>query len=120
MFKPAVLKIVSYIALVCCLLGVLLTILELNITGKFTFYLIMLSWILLLYSSFLSIKLSSYELYEEDVKKLGYNVYGILILFILFLLLHISMGILPAGFIALRLHNQKKGMDAWMSEKNEV
>ncbi|MBD1365252.1 hypothetical protein IDJ77_15660 [Mucilaginibacter sp. ZT4R22] len=120
MFKPSTLKTVSYIALVCCSLGVLFAILIAVIEPAFRSYISILSWSLLVYSSWLATKLSGYELYEEDLKSLGYYVYGILILFVLYLVVNLSLGILPAIFLAVKLHNQKTGFDSWMKEKEEV
>jgi hypothetical protein len=120
MFKPSTLKIVSYIALVCSVLGVLLAIAERAAVNSWTIYLTMISWGLLIYSSYLGTKLSTYELYDEDRKKLGYYIYGILVLFVLFLLFNLSLGILAAIFLAISLHNQKTGFDKWMKEKKST
>jgi len=74
---------------------------------------------LLTYSSWLGTKLSGYELYDEDMKKLGYYIYGILVLFVLYLVVNLSLGVLPAIFLAISLHNQKSGSDSWMKENKE-
>jgi ABC-type phosphate transport system permease subunit len=120
MLKPSTLKTVSYIALVCCSLGVLFAILIALAQPDFRSYLSILSWALLIYSSWLATRLSGYELYDEDLKSLGYYIYGILILFVLYLVVNISLGILPAIFLAVKLHNQKTGFDSWMREKAEI
>ncbi|MFD0767098.1 hypothetical protein ACFQZI_19730 [Mucilaginibacter lutimaris] len=117
MFKPSTLKIASYISLVCCLLGVLLLLFTLTYNNGYQIYLMLISWALLLYCSFLGIKLSGYELYDEDRKRLGYCLYGVMLLFVLFILFNFSLGLLPAIFITITLHNQKKGFDTWMKEK---
>jgi len=95
----------------------ILSLLALTIQNDFRVYLAILSWAMLLYSSFLGIKLSGYELYDEDRKRLGYCLYGIVILFFLFIFFNFSLGALPAIFIAITLHNQKRGFDTWMKEK---
>lgn len=120
MFKPSTLKTVSYIALVCCSLGVLFAILVSLAAPDYRSYLSILSWALLIYSSWLAVRLSGYELYEEDRKSLGYYVYGIVILFLLYLAVNISLGILPAIFLAIKLHTQKTGLDSWMREQEEL
>ena len=120
MFKPATLKIVSLIALVCCSLGILFSIIIAITSPGMRTYLSVLSWVLLAYSSWLGTKLSGYELYEEDLKRLGYYVYGILVLFVLYLFINLSLGILPAIFLAISLHNQKRGFDNWMRENREL
>jgi hypothetical protein len=79
-------------------------------------YIMAISWALLLYSSYLGIKLSKYELYDEDFKRLGISVYGIIVLFILFSFFNIGLGIIPACYITFRLHMQKSGMDTWAKE----
>ncbi|HMG10496.1 MAG TPA: hypothetical protein VK609_18420 [Mucilaginibacter sp.] len=119
MFKPSILKTIAYIALVCCALGILFTIFEATVYHSWRSYLNIISWALLLYSSFLATRLSTYDLYEEDMKKLGLYIYGILVLFVLFLILNLSLGILPAIFLAIGLHNQKTGFDSWMKESKE-
>ncbi|MES2060910.1 MAG: hypothetical protein V4456_03265 [Bacteroidota bacterium] len=117
MFKPKTLKTASYIALICCILGIIILLFNLTIQNNYMLYLMIISWAMLLYSSFLGIKLSGYELYDEDRKRLGWCLYGVMILFVLFVLFNFSLGILPAIFIAITLHNQKKGFDSWMKEK---
>lgn len=118
MFKPSTLKTLSYIALACCSLSLLLAVYTAVAFGQWQMYLSVISWSLLIYSSYLGTKLSTYELYDEDLKKLGYYIYGILLLFVLFLCLNLSLGILAAIFLAITLHNQKTGFDSWMREKN--
>jgi hypothetical protein len=118
MFKPSTLKTVSYIALVCCSLSLLLAIYGAVVVGQWQMYLSIVSWALLIYSSYLGTKLATYELYDEDIKKLGYYIYGILVVFVLFLCFNISLGVLLAIFLAITLHNQKTGFDSWMREKN--
>lgn len=117
MFRPSTLKTISYIALVCSVLGVLIAIVETRIISSWTIYASIISWGLLVYSSYLGTKLATYDLYEEDLKKLGYYVYGILILFVLFLLFNLSLGILVAIFLTIGLHIQKTGLDKWMREQ---
>ena len=117
MFKPSTLKTLSYIALVCCSLGTLLAILIAVFAPGFREFISMLSWSLLIYSSWLATRLSVYDLYDEDRKILGYYVCGILVLFVLYLVISLSLGILPAIFLAVKLHNQKTGLDSWMRDQ---
>ncbi|OOQ59285.1 hypothetical protein [Mucilaginibacter pedocola] len=117
MLKPSTLKTVSYIALVCCVLGVILAILVALVEPDFRAYLSIISWALLIYSSWLATRLSTYDLYDEDRKELGYCVYGILVLFVLYLSVNISLGIIAAVYVTVRLHNQKRGLQAWMEEQ---
>ena len=117
MFKPSVLKAVSYIALVCCAISLLFSLYQAQKHG--IMYVMAVSWAALLYSSYLGTRLAGYDLYEADIKRLGISVYGIVILFLLFSFLNIGIGIIPALYITFRLHMQKSGMDQWVSEQKE-
>lgn len=116
MLKPSLFKTLSYISLVCCILGILVTVYAAALSGHFMFYIIAFSWLLLAYSSYLGTKLAGYELYEEDMRRLGYYIYGTLILFVLFIFINLTIGIVPAAFIAFKLHNQKRILDEWARE----
>jgi hypothetical protein len=119
MLKPSVLKTISYIAMACCLLCTLFEVYEAYVIRTWILYLMTVSWILLAYASYLGTKLATYDLYEEDRKKLGLYIYGILALFVVFLFFNFAIGILPAIFLAIKLHNQKSGFDSWMRENSE-
>jgi len=114
MFKPSTLKTISTIAFVCCTISLAYSLYKAQTHG--VMYIMAISWALLLYSSYLGIKLSKYELYDEDFKRLGISVYGIIVLFILFSFFNIGLGIIPACYITFRLHMQKSGMDTWAKE----
>jgi predicted membrane channel-forming protein YqfA (hemolysin III family) len=116
MFKPQTLKTASYIALVCCILGTIFDLILIASYNQFQSYISLISWALLLYSSYLSIMLTKHDLYEEDFKRMGYYIYGILVLFVLFLIFNLSAGILPAAYIAYTLHIRKRGFDSYMNE----
>ncbi|WP_448699820.1 hypothetical protein ACFGVR_22135 [Mucilaginibacter sp. AW1-3] len=121
MFKPKVIKVAAYVAMVCSFLGIILSLLELKVFGTWNFYLVALTWIFLMYSSYLGIKLSTYaDLYDEDRRKLGLYIFCILALFILFLFVSLAVSVLPALFLAITLHNQKKGLDSWAAEQKNA
>jgi hypothetical protein len=120
MFQPKVIKVLSYIALVCCSIGMILSAFALSVYHNFIMYMGIGIWILLLYSSYLGIKLSTYDLYDEDRKKLAIYILCILVVFILFMCVGFIISVLPALFLAIKLHNQKSGFDTWMKEQKEL
>jgi hypothetical protein len=114
MFKPSTLRIIAIIALVCCAINLAFSLYKAQKFG--TMYIMAISWTLLLYSSYLGLRLAKYDLYDEDFKRLGISLYAIVLLSFLFSFLNIGLGIIPACYLAFRLHLQKSGMDKWISE----
>lgn len=119
MYKPSTLRTVAYVALVCCILGTIISLLAIAYNGSWQLYVCTASWLLLCYSSFLGIRLATYDLYDDDFKRLGYYLYGILVLFVLFLCFSFFLGIFAAFYVAFQLHVQKTNMSSWMKEQAE-
>ena len=115
MFKPKLLKTLSIIAIVICCLGALLG-LVVALTADKMAYLQVLSWALLAYASYCAMKLTGYDIYEEDLTKIGWSIYLLFIVFILFLFIGLSVGPIIAIVITARLHFQKTSIESWMKD----
>ena len=114
MFKRTTLKLLSKIAIGICILGAILSLtIALMDGGTKMAYLPLLSWILLAYASYCAMKLTGYDIYEEDLKSIGWSIYILFVIFILFLLVGISASPIIAFIIAGRLHWQKNTIEEW-------
>lgn len=119
MFKLTTLKLLSKIAIVVCILGIALSMASITLgDGSPTTFLPLLSWGFLLYASYCSLKLTGYEIYEEDLQKIAWGIYILFAIFILFVFVGLFIGPILSFIIAVWLHWQKKGIEDWM-ENNE-
>ena len=83
-------------------------------TGTFAFILGIISWSILLWSGIIATRLcTSYKLYEEQYKKVGYCVYAIIITFVLFLFVGLVLGIVLSIIIIGTLWSLKSNLDDW-------
>jgi hypothetical protein len=117
MFTRKTLKILSIVAIVICGLGVLLGLFVALTLDKMG-YLQVLSWLLLAYASFCAMKLTGYDIYEEDLTKIGWSIYALFVIFILFLFIGLSLGPIIALVITARLHFQKTSIESWMRDNS--
>jgi len=117
MFTRKTLKILSIVAIIICGLGVLLSLFVALTVDKMA-YLQVLSWLILAYASFCAMKLTGYDIYEEDLIKIGWSIYALFVIFILFLFIGLSLGPVLALIIAARLHFQKTGIESWMRDNS--
>jgi len=113
MFKPKTLKILSIIAIIICIICTFLSTIIALMNGGLSF-LAILSWILLAYASYCAMKLTGYDIYEEDLRNIGWSIYILFVVFILFILIGLSVGPIVAIVITARLHFQKKTIEEWM------
>lgn len=117
MFQKQTLKAFSIVAIVLSAIGLLLSILGTFLgegSGSITFGFILgiISWGILLYSGIIATQLcSSYQLYEEQYKKVGYCVYAIIVTFVLFLFVGLVLGIVLSFIIFGTLWALKSNMD---------
>ena len=119
MFQKQTLKAFSIVAIVLSAVGLLLSILGTflgegsgSITLGFIFGII--SWGILLWSSIIATQLcSSYKLYEEQYRKIGYCVYAIIVTFVLFLFVGLVLGIVLSIIIFGTLWSLKSNFDDW-------
>ncbi len=117
MFARKTLKILSIVAIAVCGLGVLLGLLVALTVDKMG-YLQVLSWLLLGYASYCAMKLTGYDIYEEDLTKIGWSIYALFVIFILFLFIGLSLGPIIALVITARLHFQKTSIESWMRDNS--
>lgn len=119
MFQKQTLKVFSIIAIVLCVVGLLISILgaffiEGGASISVSFFLGIISWGMLLWSSIMATQLcSGYQLYEEHYRKIGYCVYAIVVTFILFLWVGLVLGIVLSIIIFGTLWSLKSNMDDW-------
>ena len=82
MFTPRALKIAAILAMALSVIGLLLSLLLVGKSGSFIMGVV--SWSLLLWASYLGFQLSSYKLYADEYKKVGFRIYAIIAAFIAF------------------------------------
>jgi hypothetical protein len=119
MFQKQILKAFSIVAIVLSVIGLLLSILgtflgEGGGSISFAFILGIVSWSILLWSGIIATQLcSSYQLYAEQYKKVGYCVYAIIVTFVLFLFVGLVLGIVLSIIIFGTLWSLKSNLDDW-------
>lgn len=115
MFKPKTLRVLAMIAIgVCCIATLLSLIIALEKTG--IAYISVFSWAVLAYGSYCAMKLTGYDIYESDLRKLGWNIYILFAIFVAFLFVGLSVGPLIALGITWRLHFQKTAQEEWLRD----
>lgn len=115
MFKPKTLKVLAVIAIVIsCIATLLSLIIALEKTGMA--YLSAFSWAVLAYGSYCAMKLTGYDIYESDLKKLGWNICILFAIFVAFLFVGLSVGPLMALAVTWRLHFQKTSQEEWLRD----
>ncbi|KAB7727358.1 hypothetical protein F5984_22300 [Rudanella paleaurantiibacter] len=115
MFKPKTLRALSVVAIIICIFSALLS-LVIAIGESGMAYVAVCSWATLAYASYCAMKLSGYDIYESDLRKLGWSIYILFAIFIAFLFIGLSVGPLIALAITARLHFQKTTLEEWMRE----
>jgi hypothetical protein len=113
MFTPRALKIASILAMVLSVLGLLLSLLLIGKSGSFIMGIA--SWSLLIWASYIGFQLSSYKLYEDEYKKVGFRIYAIIAAFIAFLTFGMIVGLVLAVVLLASLWGLKKNYDEWTS-----
>lgn len=119
MFQKQTLKAFSIVAIVLSAIGLLLSILGTLLgenagSSTLAFILGIISWSILLWSSIIATQLcSSYQLYEEQYRKVGYCVYAIIVTFVLFLFVGLVLGIVLSVIIIGTLWSLKSNLDDW-------
>ncbi len=117
MFTRKTLKIASIVAIIVCILGILLSLLVALTVDKMAF-LQVLSWLILAYASYCAMKLTGYDIYEEDLIKIGWSIYALFVIFVLFLFIGLSLGPIIALVITARLHFQKTSIESWIKDNS--
>lgn len=115
MFKPKTLKVMAVVAIVICILSTLLSLLLAVPKGGMA-YISVISWAILTYASYCAMKLAGYDLYESDMKKLGWSICILFVIFIAFLFVGLSLGPIIALVVTARLHFQRTSLEEWMRD----
>ncbi len=96
-------------------IGLLLSLLMVGKSGSFIMGVV--SWSLLLWASYLGFQLSSYKLYEDEYKKVGFRIYAIIAAFIAFLSFGLIVGMILAVVLLASLWGLKKNYDEWTNSQ---
>lgn len=115
MFTPRALKIAAILAMTLSVIGLLLSLLMVGKSGSFIMGVV--SWSLLLWASYLGFQLSSYKLYEDEYKKVGFRIYAIIAAFIAFLSFGLIVGMILAVVLLASLWGLKKNYDEWTNSQ---
>ena len=115
MFKPSTIKAFSIVAIALSCIGLALSVIGtlLSLQAKFAFFLGIVSWVILLWASYIGFRLCSYKLYEEEYKKVGIRIYLIIVAFILFFIIGIVFGLILSVVLLSTLWGLKRNYDEW-------
>jgi hypothetical protein len=118
MFTKKTVKAFSIVAIILSSVGLLLSVLVTLLLPRspniLVFVLGMVSWAILLWASIIGYKLcSSYNLYEDEYKKVGYRIYAIIIAFILFFFVGLILGLALSVILLSTLWALKRNYDDW-------
>jgi hypothetical protein len=118
MFQKKTVKAFSIVAIVLSSLGILLSIIATLVIhkgfGTLAFIMGIVSWSILLWASIIGYQLcSSYQLYDEEYKKVGIRIYVIIIAFILFFFVGLIAGLAISVILLSTLWALKKNYDEW-------
>ena len=118
MFKQKTVKRFSIVAIVLSIIGLLI-----SIVGSFiltqagysiAFFMGIVSWGLLLWASIIGFQLcNSYNLYEDEYKKVGIRIYLILVAFLLFFFVGLVIGLVLSVALLSTLWALKRNYDDW-------
>lgn len=118
MFKQKTVKVFSIVAIVLSIIGLLLSILGAFFLAQteygIAFFLGIISWVILLWASIIGFKLcSSYKLYDEEFKKVGFRIYFIIVAFVLFFFVGLVIGLALSVILLATLWGLKRNYDEW-------
>lgn len=117
MFQKSTIKAFSVVAIVLSSLGLLACIAgTLLFKGGtvLTFILGMATWGLLLWASIIGCQLTtSYQLYDNEYKKVGIRIYAVIIAFMLFFFVGVIVGLAISVIILATLWGLKRNYDEW-------
>ena len=118
MFQPKIIRAFAIAAITLSAIGLLISIL-LALKGHALLYMGVLSWGLLLWASWIGLKLSSYKLYPEEYKKIAIRIYLIIGAFFLFFFVGLMIGFILSVILLATLWGLKRNYDDW-AEQNVV
>ncbi len=112
MFGRKTLRILASVAMAICIFAALLCLIFAMMTN-WKVLIQAFSWAVLAYASYCAMKLTGYDIYEEDLRKIGWSVYILFAIFVLFLFTGLSAGVILSVAMAIRLHTQKSSIEEW-------
>lgn len=110
MYNSTTIKIFAILCIIVSLFGLLLQIAS-NELGLFGFE--VLKWLLCLYSGYLGFRLSSYKLYDDEIKKVTLRLALSPVIAISLLLIMGMVGLVIAVVYAGYLYSIKSNYDSW-------
>ena len=111
MFKPATLRIFAIIAIILSIFGLIISALAaIKYPGT---ALSIVSWALLTWAAYLGFRLTSYKLYEDEYQKVGIRIYVIILAFVAFMFVGVTVGLVLAVVLLAALWALKKNYDEW-------
>jgi hypothetical protein len=115
MFQQSTVKAFSIVAMVLSAIGLTLgLVLAFRITGNFIIALLSItSWVILLWASYIGYRLSTYKLYEDEYKKVGIRIYLIIVAFLLFFFIGVTIGLILSVVLLGALWALKSNYDDW-------
>lgn len=119
MFQQKTVKSFSIVAIILSALGLLFSILGTffiqGSSATFSFFIGIISWAILLWASVIGYQLcgSSYNLYEDEYKKIGIRIYLIIAAFVLFFFVGLVIGLVLSVILLGTLWGLKSGYDEW-------
>jgi hypothetical protein len=116
MFQPKTIRLFSIAAIVLAIIGLLLSLIliKYSVVGAVAG---IISWGLLTWAAVISYMLCSYKLFEEEYKKVGVVVYGILIASVIFLFIGLVIGGIISIILLARVWSLKRNYDEWPKEE---
>jgi len=112
MYTPSTLRVAAIIAMLLSACGLALSVVAMHYSGMFLLGAI--SWVLLLWASFLGYQLAGYKLYKDEYKKVGLRIYLIIVAFALFLIYGVVAGIVLSVGLLATLWGLKRNYDEWV------
>ena len=127
MFKKTTVKAFSIVAIVLSIIGLLLSVLgsffltKVPAAFNLVFFMGIVSWTILLWASVIGYKLcTSYNLYDDEYKKVGIRIYLVIVAFILFFFVGLVIGLVLAVILLSTLWGLKKNYDEWNSNNPQI
>ncbi|MBD1394536.1 hypothetical protein [Mucilaginibacter glaciei] len=111
MFKPATLLVIAIICLVLSVLGFGYWMYVLYPSKDWRDYFTPVSSLLMALASYQAIKAVRRHQYANNFKVIGWYIYVILVLVVLFAVVNLSVGLFPGFFLAFGLINKNRDID---------
>jgi hypothetical protein len=120
MFKPATLKIITYICFVGSIAGLVYTSYYAYPFKNWEDYSIPLSWFFLALSAYWALRIIQRYTYATNLQTVGWYIYLIFLLMILFVAIKLSVGVIPVLFLAFGLNNRNVAINEKIKKEKDI